>query len=101
MQKAAHHTSPADDIALGEWSTDELEQLLVAAEAHIARERALQAALITELDRRQVATSDGARTLADWLAARLDVTHHTAKTLVRTARQFAVPPHPDPDADRR
>ena len=43
--------------------------------------------LVEEMDRRQVATADGARSLSDWLAARLDLSRDTTTTLVRTMRR--------------
>lgn len=44
--------------------------------------------LIAEVDARQSWMSDGARTLTDWVAARLRVRHSTAVQLVGVARQL-------------
>lgn len=77
---------------LGQVSTDLLERQLVDDEQLIGRLRARQLALLSELDRRQVATGDGARSLSEWLAARIDVSPTTAKALVRTMRRTADQP---------
>jgi hypothetical protein len=66
---------------------DELEQGLLAAEASISQLRAYQLTVLEELDSRQVATGDGYRSLSDWVTARLDVSHDTARSLVRTMRR--------------
>ena len=67
-------------------SVDAAERTLVAAEAHIGMLRAIQMDAIDFLDRAQVATADGARTMRDWVAAKADVSPETARDLVRTAR---------------
>jgi hypothetical protein len=69
-----------------DWSTDRVERLVVDAEAEIARQRAIQVVALAELDRRQTASADGCRTLAEWAAGRLDVSAVTARDLVRVAR---------------
>jgi len=43
--------------------------------------------MLEELDRRQVATGDGCKSLAEWAAARLDMSQDTARLLVRTMRR--------------
>ena len=63
-------------------STDQLETHLAHIEHTIGRLRRIQAVLVAEADRRQLPLADGARTLADWVAARLDVTSTTARRLV-------------------
>ncbi len=68
-----------------EATIDQLEQLLVDDEAHIARLRARQIVALQALDIAQVAIMDGARTMAEWVAARLDVTPETAQKLTQTA----------------
>lgn len=73
---------------LDSFSTDALEQQLVADEAAVAQLKARQMALLEELDVRQVATADGSRSLSEWVAARLDVGPDSAKTLVRTMRRL-------------
>jgi hypothetical protein len=67
--------------------TDQLEQRLQAAESEISLLRSEQVELLEEVDRRQIATGDGCKSLSDWVAARLDLSHDTAKGLVRTMRR--------------
>lgn len=66
---------------------DQKERILVDAEAGIARLRAVQLEVLEDLDRCQVATADGCRSLSEWATARLDLHPDTAKTLVRTMRR--------------
>ncbi|MFQ5522663.1 MAG: hypothetical protein ACE5F5_03690, partial [Acidimicrobiia bacterium] len=68
-------------------TTDQLEQQLVSDEELVARLRARQLEILEELDRRQIATADGSRSMAEWVAARLDVGPDTAKRLVGTMRR--------------
>ncbi len=63
-------------------TTDHLETHLSRIEHAIGRLRRIQAQLLREADRRQLPLADGARTLVDWVAARLDVTHSTARHLL-------------------
>ena len=70
-------------------TTDHLEQLLVRAETAVARARAAQLTVLGEIDRRQVATGDGCRSLAEWVAGRLDVAPETAAALVRAMHGLA------------
>ena len=60
---------------------------LVDAETEIARLRGVQLDVLEDLDRCQVATADGCRSLSEWTTARLDVHPDTAKSLVRTMRR--------------
>ena len=78
---------------LGRWSTDRLEQELVASEGRISSERAAQMALLSELDHRQVAIGDGCRSLHEWTASRLDLAPENAKTLVATSRRLSDLPY--------
>ena len=66
---------------------DRKEQVLVDAETEIARLRAVQLDVLEDLDRCQVATADGCRSLSEWTTARLDLHPDTAKSLVRTMRR--------------
>jgi hypothetical protein len=73
-----------------EWerlSTDSLQQELVAGEAEISAIRARQLGVLEELDRRQVQTADGYRSLGQWVGMVLDTTLEDAKSLVRTMRR--------------
>jgi hypothetical protein len=56
-----------------------MEQVLLDAERTIAAARARQAEVLAELDAAQVAMVDGSRPLSDWVAAKLDVSHDTAR----------------------
>ena len=66
---------------------DQKERILVDAEAEIAHLRAVQLEVLEDLDRCQVATADGCRSLSEWATARLDIHPDTAKSLVRTMRR--------------
>ena len=77
---------------LDQVSTDQLELQLVEDERLIGRLRARQLAVLSELDVRQVAMVDGSRSLSEWLAARMDTSPDTAKTLVRTMRRMSERP---------
>ncbi len=65
------------------FSPDQLENELVELESTIARLRAAQVEILAEIDRMQVPLGDGCRTLAEWVAGRLDVAPETARRLVR------------------
>ena len=67
-------------------SVDALEQRLFAVESDIGLLRAEQCDIVRRLDELNVAASDGARTMAEWVASRTDVSKETARDLVRTAR---------------
>ena len=68
-------------------SQDQKERILIDAEAEIARLRGVQLDVLEDLDRCQVATADGCRSLSEWATARLDIHPDNAKTLVRTMRR--------------
>jgi hypothetical protein len=65
---------------------DTLEQAFEQAEAGIRHLRARQLALINALDGSQVTLMDGARTMTDWVAARLDAAPEEAARLTKAAR---------------
>jgi len=77
-------------------TVDALEAELTDLEALIARARARQADLLHRLETAAVAAMDGARSMVEWTAARLDVTHSTARRLLQASRQL--PEHPAIDA---
>jgi hypothetical protein len=79
-----------DDAATA--PTDALEGEVVALERLIARARARQAQVLGRLDAAQVATMDGCRSMLEWTASRLDVTHDTARRLMRAAKDLAEHP---------
>lgn len=70
-----------------EFSVDDREQQLVSDERLITQLRARQLTNLEILDRVQVFTGDGSRSLSEWLAARADVSGETARDLVRTMRR--------------
>jgi hypothetical protein len=73
-------------------TVDALEQELLETERFIAAARARQAKLLAALDRVQVHTADGLRTLEDWVAARLDLPPERARRLTTAARTLGEHP---------
>ncbi|MGI8518145.1 MAG: hypothetical protein ACR2ME_07390, partial [Acidimicrobiia bacterium] len=55
-------------------------------EAHIRRLRGRQAALLAQLDQHQVFHAEGARTMADWVSATLDLSPQASSRLMTAAR---------------
>ncbi len=47
--------------------------------------------VVAELDKRQVATADGCRSMTDWISSRLDVRHDIAGQLVSASRTMPEP----------
>ena len=74
--------------SLGSATTDQLEQDFIKDERLIGQLRSRQAMRLTELDRRQVHSADGCRTMSEWVASRADVSTHTAKRLVSATRRM-------------
>jgi len=72
-----------------EVTIDALEQELVACERIIGRLRAHQLGLMVRLDAAQVPQMDGSRSMLEWVAARCDTSHDTARMLTQAMRQFA------------
>jgi len=75
--------APTTDVPL-----DTLEQELIACEALVSRARSRQAELLRILDGAQVDATDGSRSMLDWTAARLDVSHDTARQILEIARRL-------------
>ncbi len=78
---------------LSESSTDEREARFVESARLISQ---LQAGLVEDLewfDTAQVFNADGARSLSEWVAQKLDVSADTARGLVRTMRRTQNKPH--------
>jgi hypothetical protein len=73
---------------MGELSEDQLDQLIISAEAEIASWRAVEMAVVGEKRARQSHAADGYRSLVDWLAARADISHRTARSLCWTATRL-------------
>ncbi|HEY4584614.1 MAG TPA: DUF222 domain-containing protein [Acidimicrobiia bacterium] len=69
------------------FSSDQLEQELAASRAARSRLDAHDIEILEVLDACQVATADGSRSLSEWVAARLDLSSDTARSLVRTMRR--------------
>lgn len=67
-------------------SVDALEQQALALVSEVGVRFGRLLPVLRELDAAQVATADGCRTLTEWVASRLDVTHDTARDLVHVAR---------------
>ncbi len=67
---------------------DQVEQMLLAEEKSIARSRARQMQLLRLADAMQLATADGCKSMAEWVAGRLDVGPETARTLASTAHRL-------------
>jgi len=82
-----------EDMSFDQLTTDELEQQLVASQQIQSGLKARDLEVLEELDRRQVATGDGCKSLSEWVAARLDLSLDSAKRLVRTMRRTAQRPH--------
>jgi len=68
-------------------TTDQLEQQLIANESMRSRLAAVEMTILEELDRRQVATADGSRSLSEWVSSRVDVSVETARARVRMMRR--------------
>jgi hypothetical protein len=68
------------DFVPGAWHEE-----VMSVEKQISRLRARQVDLLRFLDRYQIDTADGARTMGDWVAAQLDLSHQTASRLMTVA----------------
>lgn len=66
-------------------SADDLDQLLESLRALGSRVKAVEVAVLREVDRRQIPLGDGTRTLEDWVVSRMDVDRSTARNLVAVA----------------
>ena len=71
---------------VGNRTIDELEQDLLVFHSDHGRLWVGQLELLRRLDLGQVATADGSRTMVEWVASRLDVSHATARDLMFLAR---------------
>lgn len=69
-------------------SIDQREQRLISDEQLISALRARQMRDLKALHEAQIATADGARSMSEWTAGRLDVGLDTARSLVRTMRRL-------------
>ncbi|MGH8915865.1 MAG: DUF222 domain-containing protein [Acidimicrobiia bacterium] len=73
-------------------SEDQLDELLVRAEREIAGWRLAEMAVISEKRRRKSYQQDGYRSIVDWVAARADVSHETARSVCWTGSRLADAP---------
>lgn len=79
-------------MEFGELTDDQLDEVIVGAEAGVAQLRALETAAIVEKRARKTHLQDGYRSIIDWVAARADVSHKTARSLCWTATRLCEAP---------
>ncbi|HXV71321.1 MAG TPA: DUF222 domain-containing protein, partial [Acidimicrobiia bacterium] len=72
----------------GDFTDDQLDEVIVRSERGVARLRALEMAAIAEKRARKTHLHDGYRSIVDWVAARADVSHKTARRLCWTASRL-------------
>jgi hypothetical protein len=72
----------------GNWDerVDQLEAAVIARQAQISQLWAQQVADLRDLDRYQIDTADGARTMGDWVSSHLDLSHQTSSRLMTVVR---------------
>lgn len=71
-------------------TADQLDKLLKSSRALSSQLKAVEVAILREVDRRQIPLGDGMRTLEDWVIGRMDVTRSTARYLVAVAKADSV-----------
>lgn len=76
----------------GELTDDQLDQMIIESESRVAGLRAIEMAAIAEKRRRETHRLDGYRSIIDWVAARADVSHRTARQLCWTATKLQEAP---------
>jgi hypothetical protein len=76
----------------GDFTDDDLDEVIVRAEEGVARLRAIELAAIAEKKARKTHIHDGYRSIVDWVAARADVSHRTARRLCWTASRLTDAP---------
>jgi hypothetical protein len=74
-------------VNYSEYSTDSLEQEILAHCQERSRLDGEDIEILHELDRRQTASADGCRSLAEWYSMRFDAGLDTARKIVRTMRR--------------
>ncbi len=77
------------------FTSDALEEELLASEPVIAQARYRQMAVLRELDRRQAVLRDGYRSLVEWVTGRIDVAPETGRNLISTGRRLEELPDVD------
>lgn len=73
----------------GDFTDDQLDEAIVRAEEGVARLRAMEMAAIAEKKARKTHIHDGYRSIIDWVAARADISHQTARKLCWTSSRLA------------
>jgi hypothetical protein len=76
----------------GSCSEDQLDELIVRSEAEIAGWRMVQMGAIAEKKRRRSHHADGYRSIVDWVSARADISHETARSLCWTGSRLVAAP---------
>jgi len=76
----------------GSVSEDQIDRLIVDGEREIGVWRAVQMAAIGEKRSRRSHQADGYRSLVDWVAARADISHQSARSLCWTATRLVEAP---------
>jgi hypothetical protein len=79
-------------MEMGVLTEDQLDELIAGGERQIATVRMVQMAAIREKQRRRSHLEDGYRSIVDWVAARADVSHQTARSLCWTATRLGEAP---------
>ena len=71
---------------ISQMTADQLDQLLESSRALSSQVKAVEVAILREVDRRQIPLGDGMRTLEDWVIGRMDVSRSTARDLMAVAK---------------
>ncbi len=71
---------------IADFTADELDRLLESLRDLGSRVKAVEVAVLREIDRRQIPLGDGMRTLEDWVIGRMDVDRSTARSLVAVTK---------------
>ncbi|HLU52452.1 MAG TPA: hypothetical protein VK011_02550, partial [Acidimicrobiia bacterium] len=74
------------EAGIRDLTTDQVEEELLFWEQVRRHAVVRQAVLVAEVDRRQVPTGDGCRSLGEWVAGRLDLTSEESSQLLRLSR---------------
>ena len=72
-----------------EQTSDELESWLTASERVISQIRSTQMVVLREVAARQLPLADGCRSMAEWVAGRLDMSPQSARQLASTSQRLA------------
>jgi hypothetical protein len=76
----------------GSLTEDQVDRIIAQGEREIATWRSLQVAAIREKKTRQSHNADGYRSIVDWVAARANISHRTARSLCWTASRLGGAP---------